>query len=121
TEWVEAENLTTNDFIAFPIINNEVDYPYTNDDCRFYGLLLGDGWIHKNDTEGRLFLDSEKDDIKWCTDYLLSCGINPSVYKKGNNGRVSVVRWTINSSFKFSRAMLYNGLEKAVHKSMLNL
>jgi len=121
TEWVDAENLTTNDFIAFPIINNEIDYPYTNDDCRFYGLLLGDGWIHKNDTEGRLFLDTEKDDIKWCTDYLLSRGINPSVYKSGNNGRVSVVKWNINSNFKFSRAMLYNGLEKAVHKSMLNL
>lgn len=121
-EFVEAESLTEDDLIAFPIINYEKDYDlYNEEDCRFYGLMLGDGWIHKNNSDAKLFLDPQKDDLGFVRNYLNRYLIKFSEYYK-NDGRQVVFRWKPEYPFKFNRSMCYDefGIKK-MHHTMMHL
>ena len=48
-EWVDAKDLTTNDMVVFPIPTLDKDVSsITEDDCYFYGLILGYGNMSNN-------------------------------------------------------------------------
>jgi ribonucleoside-diphosphate reductase alpha subunit len=125
-EWIEASELTTDDLIAFPICNYEKDIiEYSEDDCRFYGFMVGDGWVSKNNKEIRLF-PNVNDDLNFLRSYLNNLNIKFSEYKKEKDSTSEeeciVFCFNMKSNFKFDRSMLYdNHDEKIIHTSMLHL
>lgn len=53
-EWIDVRDLSMNDFVCFPNMQQNDDAMddniYSESDLRFYGLLVGDGWISKGKT-----------------------------------------------------------------------
>jgi ribonucleoside-diphosphate reductase alpha chain len=72
-EFIEVKNISKNDFIGFPIPKYEKDIPqYTEDNCRFYGILLGDGNIStsKNIAYVALNKETKQDTIEFVENYF---------------------------------------------------
>jgi ribonucleoside-diphosphate reductase alpha chain len=122
-DFIEVKNIDKNDFIGFPIPKYEKDIPqYTEDDCRFYGILLGDGNISHNRNTAYVALNTEtkQDTIEFVENYLQKINIKIT-YSYQNDKYVRLI-WTRNNMFKFTYEMLYdNNKEKFVMPSMLHL
>lgn len=122
-EFIEVKNISKNDFIGFPIPKYEKDIPqYTEDDCRFYGILLGDGNIStsKNIAYVALNKETKQDTIEFVENYLQK--INAHVTYTYNNDKYVRLTWSRNNMFKFTYEMLYDeNKEKFVMPSMLHL
>ena len=122
-DFIEVKNIDKNDFVGFPIPKYEKDIPqYTEDDCRFYGILLGDGNISHNRNSAYVALNKEtkQDTIEFVENYLQKINIKIS-YSYQNDKYVRLI-WTRNNMFKFTYEMLYdNNKEKFVMPSMLHL
>jgi ribonucleoside-diphosphate reductase alpha chain len=122
-DYVEVKNINKNDFVGFPIPKYEKDIPqYTEEDCRFYGILLGDGNISHNRNSAYVALNKEtkQDTIEFVENYLQKINIKIS-YSYQNDKYVRLI-WTRNNMFKFTYEMLYdNNKEKFVMPSMLHL
>lgn len=121
-EWVEAKDLTTNDLIAFPIPEFQEDIAeYSLADCRFYGMMLGDGHIARDGKAAHITQNRDTDDINFVKQYLYENGIHWTESGSEEEKKVRFT-WSAHLGFKFSRTMLYdhNG-EKQVHPSMLHL
>lgn len=121
-EWVEAKDLTPDDLIAFPIPEFYEDIPeYTLDDCRFYGMMIGDGHIARDGKAAHITQNRDTDDINFVKKYLYENGIR---WTESSNPEEKKIRftWSAHLGFKFSRVLLYNERgEKQVHPSMLHL
>ncbi len=119
-EWVEAKNLTEDDLIAFPYSNYEADiYEYNLDDCRFYGMMLGDGHVAKNGKAAHITMNKATDDTNFVRRYLYESGIHYTISEEGKKIRFT---WSAHLGFKFNRNMLYDAnSEKQFHPSMLHL
>ena len=122
TEWVEAKDLTENDLIAFPTFDYEDDIDtYTLADCRFYGMMLGDGYISRDGKQAHITQNKETDDITFIKNYLYECGIRWTESTEEADKKIRFT-WSAHLGFKFTRAMLYDAnAEKAVHPTMLFL
>jgi ribonucleoside-diphosphate reductase alpha subunit len=122
-EFIEVKNISKNDFIGFPIPKYEKDIPqYTEDDCRFYGILLGDGNIStsKNIAYVALNKETKQDTIEFVENYLQK--INAHVTYTYNNDKYVRLTWSRNNMFKFTYEMLYDeNKEKFVMPNMLHL
>ena len=122
-EFIEVKNIDKNDFVGFPIPQYEKDIPqYTEEDCRFYGILLGDGNISSVNNLAYVALNTETktDTILFVEDYLRK--INANITYTYNNEKYVRLTWTRNNMFKFTYEMLYdNNKEKFVLPSMLHL
>jgi ribonucleoside-diphosphate reductase alpha subunit len=122
-DYIEVKNINKNDFVGFPIPKYEKDIPqYTEDDCRFYGILIGDGNISHNRNSAYVALNKEtkQDTIEFVENYLQKINIKIS-YSYQNDKYVRLI-WTRNNMFKFTYEMLYdNNKEKFVMPSMLHL
>ena len=122
-EFIEVKNISKNDFIGFPIPKYEKDIPqYTEDDCRFYGILLGDGniSISKNLAYVALNKETKQDTIEFVENYLQK--INAHITYTYQNDKYVRLTWSRNNMFKFTYEMLYdNNKEKFVMPSMLHL
>jgi ribonucleoside-diphosphate reductase alpha subunit len=122
-EFIEVKNINKHDLIGFPIPKYEKDIPqYTEEDCRFYGILLGDGNISHNRNSAYVALNKEtkQDTIEFVENYLQKINIKIS-YSYQNDKYVRLI-WTRNNMFKFTYEMLYdNNKEKFVMPSMLHL
>jgi ribonucleotide reductase alpha subunit len=122
-EFIEVKNISKNDFIGFPIPKYEKDIPqYTEDDCRFYGILLGDGniSISKNIAYVALNKETKQDTIEFVENYLQK--INAHITYTYQNDKYVRLTWSRNNMFKFTYEMLYdNNKEKFVMPSMLHL
>jgi ribonucleoside-diphosphate reductase alpha subunit len=122
-DYVEVKNINKNDFVGFPIPKYEKDIPqYTEEDCRFYGILLGDGNISHNRNTAYVALNKEtkQDTIEFVENYLQKINIKFR-YSYQNDKYVRLI-WTRNNMFKFTYEMLYdNNKEKFVMPSMLHL
>ena len=120
-DFIEVKNVKENDFVGFPIPKWEQDFVhYTEDDCRMYGILVGDGVLTATKNLCSITINAEKKDtISFVESYLEKVGINPVHSGKGKNARVEFSR---NNMFKFTYEMLYdeNGIKKIV-PNMLNL
>ncbi len=121
-EWVEAKELNEEDMIAFAIPEYEQDIPqYTEADCRFYGMMLGDGHISKDGKQAHITQNAETDDITFIKQYLYENGIHATESREEGEIKVRFT-WSAHLGFKFTRAMLYDeNDQKAVHSSMLHL
>jgi ribonucleoside-diphosphate reductase alpha subunit len=122
-EFIEVKNISKNDFIGFPIPKYEKDIPqYTEDDCRFYGILLGDGNISttKNTAYVALNKETKQDTIEFVENYLQK--INAHVTYTYQNDKYVRITWSRNNMFKFTYEMLYDeNKEKFVMPNMLHL
>jgi ribonucleoside-diphosphate reductase alpha chain len=122
-EFIEVKNIDKNDFIGFPIPKYEKDIEqYTDEDCRLYGILLGDGNISSVNNLAYVALnkDTKKETIEFVEQYLNSRNIHIT-YTYSNDKYVRLT-WTRNNMFKFTYEMLYDSnKEKYVMASMLHL
>jgi ribonucleoside-diphosphate reductase alpha subunit len=121
-EWVEAKDLTPEDLIAFPIPEFQEDIPeYNLDDCRFYGMMIGDGHIARDGKAAHSTQNRETDDINFVKRYLYEHGIRWTESAEPEQKKIRFT-WSAHLGFKFSRTMLYDERgEKRVHPSMLHL
>ena len=121
-EWVEAKNLTEEDLISFPIPEYSYDIEeYSLEDCRFYGMMIGDGHISKDGKQAHITQNSETDDINFIKSYLYQNGIRWTESHTEGEKKMRLT-WSAHLGFKFSRAMMYDANdEKMVHSSMLHL
>ena len=122
-EFIEVKNIDKNDLIGFPIPKYEKDIEqYTEEDCRFYGIMLGDGNISRVNNLAYVALDKEakKETVEFVEQYLNSRNIHIT-YTYQNDKYVRLT-WTRNNMFKFTYEMLYDSnREKYVMASMLHL
>ena len=121
-EFVDARDLLVGDFVVFPIPSYEADIPsITEEDCRFYGILLGDGHISAGMAGVCLNNTSKADIVEFVTDYLLRRGITPKISEEGNC--TVHMKWSSNSpGFKFTKAQLYDSnKQKKMDTAFLHL
>ena len=122
-EFIEVKNIDKNDFIGFPIPVYEKDVEqYTEEDCRFYGIMLGDGNISRTNHLAYVALnkDTKRETIEFVENYLTNLNIHIT-YTYVNDKYVRLT-WTRSNMFKFTYEMLYDvNREKFVMSSMLHL
>jgi len=126
-EMVDANDLCVDDFVCFPIPKNDdvVDITYLDyDDLRFYGILIGNGWIDKGDTGSISIILTDK---KSCThefveNYLKCVGINPIITMHHDSDNIRYQWSTTDSKFKFRREHLYDdNNEKIIYQDFFRL
>ena len=140
--WTEAKNLTENHFCALPIYNIVEDVEeISKDDCRFYGLMIGDGSMTHNREEFKLFLnEANTEALPFVREYLK----NKSIYFSERSGKGGLVTFSFtgrgrdhigrddssgrfvkneNAEWKlpFVREDLYLNKDKRISRKFLNL
>ena len=123
-EYTDISQLDENYFVAIPIPTVTVDIDgMTLDDCRMYGILLGDGYADANKNEFKVYLNdrTKADTCKFVEEYLNMRGIN--FWSSLSDTACRSYGWTSNPrTFPFTREMLYNSKkEKRMISSMMNL
>jgi ribonucleoside-diphosphate reductase alpha subunit len=121
-EFIEVKKIDKNDFIGFPIPKYEKDIEqYTEDDCRFYGIMLGDGNISSVNNLAYVSLnkDTKKDTMTFVENYLTNLNIHITYTYYDKCVRLT---WSRTNMFKFTYEMLYDAnKEKYVMPNMLHL
>ena len=121
-EWKDAKDLTLNDMLVYRIPNYNKDIKnITSDDCYFYGVLLGYGYMLNNATSGHIALHSvnKKHILTFIKNYFEQKYIQYHVLIEDNTTRI---RWnkTVNLPFKYSD-VYDNNKEKHIAYRLLNL
>jgi ribonucleotide reductase alpha subunit len=119
-DFVEVKNVKENDFVGFPIPKYEQDIVhFTEDDCRMYGIIVGDGQISESNNLCSITINAEKKDtIAFVESYLHTMGIIVTHSGKGRNARLEFSR---NNMFKFTYEMFYDSGVKKILPNMLHL
>jgi len=120
-DFVEVKNVKENDFVGFPIPKWEQDIVhFTEEDCRMYGIIVGDGQLSASKNLCSININAEKKDtIAFVESYLQTRGIIVTHSGKGRNARVEFLR---NNMFKFTYEMFYdNGVKNEVKKILPNM
>ena len=122
-EFIEIKNINKNDFVGFPIPKYEKDIlHYTEDDCRMYGILLGDGNLSSstNLVYVSVNIETKKETIHFVENYLSKLNIHITYNYQGDKN-VRLI-WSRNNMFKFTYEMVYdNNKEKYLLNNMLHL
>ncbi len=122
TQFTDARDLVVGDFVVYTIPTYSVDIEnLTEDDCRMYGILLGDGHISSDMAHVTLHSENKKDVADFVVDYLEKRGIQTSVTEREE--MTVRIRWSPNNpSFKFIRSQLYDSnKEKRIDTAFLHL
>lgn len=118
-EFIEAKNISKNDIIGFPIPKYEKDIiQYTEDDCRFYGFMLGTGNISSMNNIAYVILN-KKETIEFVENYLTK--INIQITYTNIDDKYIKLSWMRSNMFKFTYEMLYENKEKYIMTTMLHL
>ena len=107
-EFSDAKDLVEGDFLVFPIPTYECDVPtLSEEDCRLYGILLGDGYISGN-MAGISVNNTTKNGIyEFVLKYITERGI--TVYPEADGEHSIKLRWSVaNPRFKFTKSQLYD-------------
>lgn len=137
-DWVEAGKLKKGDYISQVIPTEIIPTDLSNDDLRFYGIMLGDGHITKNGYEFGISGNetSKKECLQFVRDYLTNNGIKFHETKRGVGVQIKgsmgdgVVHNPKNGRFShagkqtipFSRSDLYNeNDEKRIAKHLMHV
>ena len=115
----DAKDLAVGDFLVFPIPTFTEDIAQlSEEDCRMYGILLGDGSISSS-VSGVTIGNKKKDVGDFVKSYLENRGVNVSEYIEDNTVRL---RWSsANPGFKFVKSQLYDGKLKKMDTPFLHL
>ena len=109
--WINAENLTKNDWVCLPLIDINKDLNHQDSyDPYMLGCLIGDGWIDKNNKIGLSFGIKKQRPIK----YIESSNINYTKRKK-NDAEAFEYMWKDNNFVKEFKNYLGN---KSINKSI---
>ena len=106
-EFVDAKELNKGDFVVFPIPTYTYDIEdITEEDCRFYGIMIGDGHISYAASGVSLNNTTKTETIEFVQNYLNNRGIKYNTY----NDESSVdIKWsTATPRFKLTRSQLYD-------------
>ena len=122
-EFCPAGDLVVGDFLGFPIPRDVVDYSFTNDFCRFYGIMLGDGHVTIKHGKYQEFgvslnLTSKADTVEFVKSMLEIRDIH---YWTALRNNCYTIKWT-GSVDGLNYDMLYDALgEKRIDPRFLNL
>ena len=122
-DYVDAKDLRVDDFVAFPIPKYEKDIPsITPEDCRFYGVMLGDGHISYDTSGLSLHLTKKQETRAFVLDYLTKRGIKVYEYEDPDTNVVRIKWATTSPDFKFVKSQMYDSDgEKHMDTSFLHL
>jgi ribonucleoside-diphosphate reductase alpha chain len=121
-EFTDARDLVIGDFLVFPVPQYECDVPsLSEDDCRLYGILLGDGYISTNMAGISVNNTTKKSVYDFVVNYITKRGI--TVYPTQEGEHSVKLRWSIvNPGFKFTAAQLYDAdKQKRIDTPFLHL
>jgi ribonucleoside-diphosphate reductase alpha subunit len=121
-EWIEANELTTDDMMVYPIPTHFIDNPtITKDDCYMYGIILGDGCMNNSNDTGYVSMHTtNKLHIRdFMEKYFQEKLVDYKVNTKDNTTRV---RWnrTIHLPFRYND-FYDDNKTKRIHHRWLNL
>ncbi len=117
-DWVEAGDLKRGDYVAQVVPFEVVEVPgFTEDDARFYGMMLGDGHQTSEGYEWGLSFNQESDalSLEFARGYLRERGIR---WHESERGLYRQMKWGVNQSkdplfqLPFTGADLYDGFRK---------
>ena len=123
-KYYSADELNENDLVGFPIPTFEQDNDMNDlDFYQFYGMMLGDGHISKNDTESGITMGTERKQelIHFVKGYLTKLNIH---YWENEQCGSLAIKWSNGNNDKIglSRDMLYNTTdEKCIHTPFIHL
>jgi ribonucleoside-diphosphate reductase alpha chain len=119
----DARDLQVGDFLVFPIPTYEADVSHlTEDDCRMYGILLGDGYISGTSAGVRLSTITKVETADFVRSYLGARGIHVTEAIEADSPNSVKLIWSnTHVGFKFTRAQLYNEKVKQVDPAFLHL
>lgn len=108
------KDLTPDDLIAFPIPEFVEDCPDAAlDDCRFYGMMIGDGHIARDGKAAHITQNRDTDDINFIKQYLYQNGIRWTETAHPEEKKIRFT-WSAHLGFNFSRTMLNERGEKRI-------
>ena len=121
-DWIDANELTMDDMVVYPIPTHNIDNKtITEDDCYMYGIILGDGYMNNNDDTGHVSMHTtNKSHIR---DFMEKYFQEKLVdYKVSVNDNTTRIRWnrTIHLPFRYNDFYDENKT-KRVHHRFLNL
>ena len=123
-EFKEVKNLEDDDMIVYSIPKYEHDNEMiTNDDCYFYGILLGDGSLQNNKKYGYISLNkvTKNHILEFCKSYFKNHYVEYHIEETESENCVRI-RWNKSVDLKFRYSDVYNvNKEKYIHKNWLNL
>jgi ribonucleoside-diphosphate reductase alpha chain len=107
-EFVDANTLNKGDFVVFPIPTYTHDIEeITEEDCRFYGIMLGDGHISYDASGVTLNETTKINTLEFVKQYLTDKGIKYNIYKDDDSS--IDIKWsTATPRFKWTRSQLYD-------------
>jgi ribonucleoside-diphosphate reductase alpha subunit len=106
-EFVDAKDLKEADFVVFPIPTYEKDIEeMSEEDCRFYGIMLGDGHISYSASGVCVNNTTKIHTLEFVKEYLTNRGIKYST--NDVNGCIDVKWSTATPRFKLTRNQLYD-------------
>ena len=121
-EFVDAKDLVPSDFLVFPIPTHVEDNAnITEEDCRFYGILLGDGYISSSVSGVSMNNGTKKNSLEFVEDYLNKRGVRYNRYEE--TGPSVRIKWsTASAGFKYTRSQLYDeNKQKRIDTPFLHL
>jgi ribonucleoside-diphosphate reductase alpha subunit len=121
-EWKDVKDLTTEDMLVYKIPKYEKDiHNICEEDCYFYGVLLGDGCLDNKNQTGYISLHTNNKSkiLEFCEKYLTDRCIQYKIFIQDNTTRI---RWNKNISIPFRYAEVYDeNKEKYIAKKWLHL
>ena len=123
-EFVDAKDLLPGDFLVFPVPTHVEDNEnITEEDCRFYGILLGDGHISQSASGASLNTESKRETLAFVEEYLMKRGVQSRRYPYEGSRDGVHVKWSTSSpGFKFTRSQLYDAnKQKKMDTAFLHL
>ena len=121
-EFSDARDLVEGDFLVFTIPTYECDVAaLTEEDCRLYGILLGDGYISTGIAGISVNNTTKKGVYDFVMNYITQRGI--TVYPNTEGEHSIQLRWsTSNPGFKFTKSQLYDSnKQKRIDTPFLHL
>jgi ribonucleoside-diphosphate reductase alpha chain len=120
--FVDARDLRVGDFVVYTIPSETTDIEtITEEDCRLYGIMLGDGHLSNDSAHVTLHKENKKDVADFLLTYLEARGIQSHLTERED--LAIRIRWSPNNpGFKFTRSQLYDSnKEKYIDPAFLHL
>jgi ribonucleoside-diphosphate reductase alpha chain len=123
-DWIDVKDITTDTMIGYAIPKYTKDIAsIREDDCYFYGLLLGDGHMVENKAYGHITMNNttKTKQIEFIKNYLQSKFIR-FVEEESDTRDVVRIRWNKSVEMPFKYSDVYNSnKEKHIQYRFLNL
>jgi len=121
-EWKDVKDLTINEMVVYSIPKYQEDIDnISQDDCYFYGILLGDGCLDNKNVSGTICLHTynKKHVLEFCEKYLNDKCVKYNITIDNNTTKI---RWNKNIVIPIRHSDVYDQYkEKHIMYKWLNL